>query len=154
MEYGKCFTDISECYSQSSDKFDADQKFIACARLFQVKSPNSAVAPFKYNPADNDIDAQIWKELQNLENIEPRKSFRTKKNIEKESDSLPRHLPTKLKSEKVEVSEPKIEKPIEKPIELPTEQTPTIEAKTVEKIETKVPKIEEIKKDPKPAFDF
>lgn len=72
-EYLKCFTDIVECHSKSSDKFDNDLKFIECARLFQVNEPTAQ--PFKYLPTinENDLDEEVWREIENLDRADDKK---------------------------------------------------------------------------------
>jgi hypothetical protein len=84
-DYSNCFTDVSECYEKSSDKFDPDLKFIECARLFKVKEPN--YQPFKYTPTtdEDDLDEQIWREIENLDAADE-KIRRKKPNISNTND--------------------------------------------------------------------
>jgi len=123
-EYLKCYTDIVECYNLSSNKFDSDLKFIECARLFQVKLPPPSV-PKKFKPmlSDNEIDAEVWRQIEEMETIDPRK--RPKPKVETGSEPLPQVLKaeaaepkkTERKADPVPVSvEKKVEKIVEPPI--------------------------------------
>lgn len=84
-DYLRCFTDVSECYEKSSDKFDPNLKFIECARLFKVKEPN--YQPFKYVPTyedlNDDLDAEIWKEIENLDAADEKRKKKPEPKVEK-----------------------------------------------------------------------
>ena len=126
-EYLKCYTDIVECYNLSSNKFDSDMKFIECARLFQVKLPPPSV-PKKFKPilSENEIDAEVWRQIEEMETIDPRKRPRKidsgvspkvetpePKKTEKKADPVPVSVEKKVEK----IVEPPIAKPIEKPVE-------------------------------------
>lgn len=111
-EYLKCFTDIVECHNKSFKEFDADLKFIECARLFQVQEPSTQ--PFKYVPSmsDTKIDEDIWRELENLDMSDS-----------KRKKPKPRSEP-KTETAKVE-TKPKEEKKKETPYNYDEKKTPS-----------------------------
>lgn len=100
-EYLKCFTDIVECYNQSSDQFDNDQKFIECARLFQVNEPTAQ--SFKYTPSihEADLDEEIWREIENLDTVDIRRKNKKEKS-ETKPEPKPESKPVKNETPKVE----------------------------------------------------
>jgi hypothetical protein len=126
-EYLKCYTDIVECYNLSSNKFDADMKFIECARLFQVKLPPPSV-PKKFKPilSENEIDAEVWRQIEEMETIDPRKkprkidsdvSLKVETPEPKKTEKKAEPVPVSVEKKVEKIVEPNIEKPIEKPVE-------------------------------------